>query len=321
MNHNHEPVLRPNRLALFVLTTISMGFLLLTVGFCFDECHILPVNVYASQWNATLIPIVPGTIRSSLASTSATAASLLIAVLAFLYNGFRTLRQQDHDAYSRYLGTRLRYQKYVSEKLKGVSYTLNPKGGAGVKGDFDFEWTYDIYTPVTSSVARPETLLADLEGLFRQHIDVELVDSVNRNSLLDFSGENWLNSMILKESIRDVRVHLVWVFERQPTSGTLHVQTVFLSLLRKRMQSLRDSMRMMSIAIVMFVATVGLSFMSEFVNGCSYLALLTYSLGWGLILLGVRQFLLLVPTIHRRKEMKPLEGDIIIEIPAKEPVI
>lgn len=316
--------MRPHGSILWSLGTVGAAFLILMngLGSCETWPLLLSCPTYAPiQWNATLaIPIVPDAIRSSLASTSATAASLLVAVIAFLYNILRTLRQQDQDSYSRYQRTRSNYQQYVSENLKRSSYTLRPRGGAGTKGDFDFEWACEIYSPVTTSVARPKTMLADFHGLFRSYVDVSLVDSVNRKQLYDFSNEKWIDLIISEPSTADVRVVLLWVFDKLSTgAGVLHVQTIYLSLLATKMQSLTRSLRMMSIAVALFVATIALSFVSEFLNGSAYLALLAYSLGWGLVLLGVRQVLSLVPSVLRSQKTAPPEGDIVIEVPAKDP--
>lgn len=275
------------------------------------------------QWNATLpvVPIVPKSIASQLVPTSATAASLLVAVLVFLYNSLRDLMQQEHDAYAEYLRTRLTYQRDMKEKMKRTTYTLTPTGGAGTKKDFDFEWTYEILNPVSADLARPEAMLADFEKLFKPDVETSLVDSVNRGALYDFGNENWLDSIILKQTTYDVRIFFIWVFDRQsPASylGTLHVQSAYVSTLRKKAQSLSKSLRVMSYSIVTFVAAIAFSFLSEFLDLFGLIGLAAYCVGWGMLLFGVSKIVSLIPKVYRRRKREPPSQQIVVEIPAEE---
>jgi hypothetical protein len=261
---------------------------------CFRSQLLIPTMVNWSQSpqvlnaSATGFPILSESTASSLVSTSATAASLLVAVLAFLYNILGSLRRQDYDAHLQYIEARLRYQNNLHQKLKGTGCLLTLKGGTGTRGDFDFEWTSETWAPVTFDLARPDTIKSDLSKLIQPDGDVTLVDAVDRvDKLYKVDSENWIDSVIREQYVKAIRIIFVWVFVKDLANspfGTLHVQTVFLSPLPKRMQSLSSGLRVIAVAIVAFVVTIASSFLSAVWVPCGlrHLVLLSW-MGVGVV--------------------------------------
>jgi len=246
----------------------------------------------------------------SLLASSATAGSLLVAVLAFLYNVLRSLQKQHHESVLLHAKARTRYESDMDEKMKSTGCSRSVKGGAGTRGDVDFEWVSEIWAPVTQELSRPETLKSDFLGLSRPFISIRFVDSTVLGALMNFEENKSLDSLIEQFLKGDVHFHFIWSFVREPPDsllGTLYVQTAFLSRLPKKMQSISNTLRMISVSIVVFVVTIALAILSVVRYELGLSAFATYFVGWGLVLVGVKHMWSLVPTVQRRKKLPTAE--------------
>jgi len=275
-----------------------------------------------SWWNLSQNATLPTSqtslpsVSSALVTSSATAASLLVAALAFLYSVFRVLRAAHHQALFNYYQERSAYQKDLQKKLSGMGCSVAPKGNAGTKGDCDYEWTDEVYTPVTHDLATlSDSLRSGILSLIGEVTSVILTDSLNPEPLIDFDDQSSLDS-IIRSMTSDVKIIFNWVFVRENDNsplGCLHVQTVFLSTLPKKMQSLSRSLRLLAIAIGIFVAAIAISFLSFLSQNVLFLAGGVYGLGWALLLTGVGQIMSLVPSVRRRKSYDT--QDIQVSLP------
>jgi hypothetical protein len=84
--------------------------------------------------------ILPQNALSSIISSGATAAAVLVAVVVFLYGILSSIRQENFEALMRYIQARMKYQSDLHQNLAGTrllhiySTLFRHKGG-----DYDYE--------------------------------------------------------------------------------------------------------------------------------------------------------------------------------------
>jgi len=239
-------------------------------------------------------------------SSSATAAALLFTVLAFLYNIVERLRENDDEANRIYLETRWKTQREVRFKTSGCIATT--QGNAGVRGKIDYEWTTDMYYPVTQQQAYPDSLKFTLPGLMRPFLGIVLQESIQLQSVLDFEDENIIDQLISKSLSRDCHMEIRTVFVQNPNSplGTSFLQFAFLTRLPSIMQSIIKFMQVISIAIVVFIGVLVCFVFASSAPVLSSVGTIAYFIGWATIVYGVKIILSILPIVKRREKLSGL---------------
>jgi hypothetical protein len=139
----------------------------------------------------------------------------------------------------------------------------------------------------------------------------------NPKYLLNFDDDSWLDTVLSRQSTKDIGILFVWLFQLNPNNaniGRLCVQRVFVSPLPKKMQSLSRSVRLMPVAILAFIAAIGSCLLSYMGFELQFVSVASYFLGWTLVLFRVKQILSLLPTITRRRKRHQSPPEITYSI-------
>lgn len=250
-----------------------------------------------------------GTFLPLIFTTSATAASLLIAVFAFVHRLSVDLRKESHEALVTYYRARTNCEDEIERKLSSTgALNTNIGGKMDETDDYRYEWTHEKWDPATSDMTHPEWLQKDRFEFFKSYLSMSFTSSLKPESLLNFRDTATLDNIIkrMREYGMDSYMYFIWAFlphQAGSHTSTLHLQSIYVTGLPKKIRSYAVTLRYIPWSILLFVIVMSLSAASIFDSRFSCFAILTYAGGWILVLYIVRGLSILVPKASRKLKL------------------
>jgi hypothetical protein len=240
-------------------------------------------------------------------TTSATAASLLIAVFAFVHRLNVDLRREAHEAMVTYYRARTNCEDEIERKLSSTgAMNTNIGGKMDETDDYRYEWTHEKWDPATSDMTHPEWLQKDRFGFYKSYLYTDFTRGTKSDALLNFADSSTLENRVFKtmrENGMDSYMWFIWVFLSHSAgshTGILHLQSVYASSLPKKIELFETTLRYIPWSIFIFTVVLFLSAIAIFDAGFSIFAVEAYAAGW-ILVLGIVKRLSSLVTRTRRK--------------------
>ena len=238
------------------------------------------LTLRVGNYSATLPDINP--LKSILSVTSATAASLLFAVVAFLYN----LRVRIYESYSRvyvtYVQSMTRFERKLHEELKPFSAPHTLEGGKGKLGKTYLQWKKSSYAGVPESTRK----FFDPRSFYTELMDIGASAGLNmsispKDQPFDFESETQRKKLIAR--LMKHQENSVWV-ETHHKNNVLTIQSAMLSTVPGKARETDRMIRRLICGITLFVAAHASSivWIVSDLYQVGIVCLILYTAGWAL---------------------------------------
>jgi len=239
-------------------------------------------------------------LRSVLCATSATAASLLVASIAFLYNLEQQFDKELHDVTLLYDRTIVSIGQRVERNLIGTGSTRRTRSGEGRRGDVRFHWSTSSFDRVPESIAWIPDAPDLMFRMARPYLALNVSESVLPDDKpIDFNDKDQLGKLIeeMGGSENSIRIWQHFV------NGMLTIQSSLLTKMPEKLGRMRKLLRRLFYAFIVFMTTLAASILWIISKSppVGLSCLIGYSVGWVLTSLAVWQLRLLIRRPPRRR--------------------